>query len=194
MRASVIGVSRGLVERRLSHDVDAARAEGGEADMVEFRTDTAHQFIGKELYVSGLADHRSEAWSRASRRQHSIPTGCTWTWHGRGVEPVRRHDRPGLLMLSLVIYFGHMGGTQPKDTAYALNYGLDRVGSWRRVRTGSRAQSRGAHRLPRARPDRYLQKTTHARGLGARQAGHGRRLAGALVPRADVVMSRHSSR
>jgi acyl dehydratase len=65
-------------------------------------------------------------------------------------------------MLSLVIYFGHMGGTQPKDTAYALNYGLDRVRFLAPVRTGSRVRNHVVLTDFRERaPDRYLQKTTN---------------------------------
>ena len=65
-------------------------------------------------------------------------------------------------MLSLVIYFGHMGGTQPKDTAYALNYGLDRVRFLAPVRTGSRVRNHVVLMDFHERaPGRYLQKTTN---------------------------------
>ena len=64
------------------------------------------------------------------------------------------------------------------------------------VRTGSRVRNHVVLTDFRERaPDRYLQKTTNTLEVeGLEQAGHGRRLAGAVVPRADIVTSRHSSR
>ena len=95
--------------------------------MLEFRTDTAYQFIGKELAVSD--------WLTID--QNMVTTFATTTldpdWmhvdvaRSRESSPYGGTIVQGFLMLSLVIYFGHMGGTQPRDTAYALNYGLDRV-------------------------------------------------------------------
>ena len=130
--------------------------------MVEFRTDTAHQLIGKELYVSD--------WLTIDQQMVTSFATTTLDPDWMHVDVARsRKSSPyggtivqGFLMLSLVIYFGHMGGTQPKDTAYALNYGLDRVRFLAPVQTGSRVRNHVVLTDFRERaPDRYLQKTTN---------------------------------
>src|SRR5262249_33841660 len=148
---------------QLSHDVGCRHGQAKRGDhMVEFRTDTAGQFIGKELYVSD--------WLTIDQKMVTSFATTTLDPDWMHVDVARsRAESPdggtmvqGFLMLSLVIYFGHMGAAQPKDTAYALNYGLDRVRFLAPVRTGSRVRN---HVLladfHEHAPDRYLQKTTN---------------------------------
>src|SRR5262249_23297505 len=94
-----------------------AGAHRGEADMVEGRTDKGQKFIGKELYVSEwLTIDQSMVTSFAT-------TTLDPDWmhvdvaRSRAESPYGGTIVQGFLMLSLVIYFGHMGGAQPKDTA-----------------------------------------------------------------------------
>jgi acyl dehydratase len=130
--------------------------------MVEFRTDTAHQLIGKELAVSDWLTIDQDMVTRFAT------TTLDPDWMHVDVERSRRSSPyggtivQGFLMLSLVIHFGHVGGAQPRDTAYALNYGLDRVRFLAPVRTGSRVRNRVVLADFRGRgPGRYLQRTTN---------------------------------
>ena len=68
----------------------------------------------------------------------------------------------GFLMSSLVIHFSHRCRVLPVDSAYGLNYGIDRARYLTPVRTGSRVRDRILLSDFRERGEnRYLMKTRH---------------------------------
>jgi acyl dehydratase len=129
--------------------------------MIEFRTDTAHELIGQELAVSDWLTIDQEMVTRFATTTLDPDWMHVDVKRSRASSPYGGTIVQGFLMLSLVIYFGHVSGIQPKDTAYALNYGLDRVRFLAPVRTGSRVRNRIVLADFRVRaPGRYLQRTT----------------------------------
>jgi acyl dehydratase len=133
---------------------------------MDFTTDTAARYIGQELSVSD--------WLTISQPQVTGFAECTLDpdWMHVDVERSRRESPyretivQGFLMQSLVIYFLHQANLQPRDTAYGLNYGMDRVRFLVPVVTGSRVRD---HIVltgfsPRGE-GRYLMKTTHTLDL-----------------------------
>ena len=137
---------------------------------MEFRTDNAAQYIGRELAVSD--------WLTISQAQVTGFANSTLDpdWMHVDVERSRRESPygetivQGFLMQSLVIYFLHTANLQPNDTAYGLNYGMDRVRFLVPVVTGSRVRDRIVLTdfSPRG-VDRYLMKTTHTLELEGSQ-------------------------
>ncbi|MGH6954048.1 MAG: MaoC family dehydratase [Alphaproteobacteria bacterium] len=130
--------------------------------MLDYRIDNAHQFIGKELAVSD--------WLRIDQPMVTTFANTTLDPDWMHVDVARsRRESPyggtivqGFLMLSLVIHFGHVLGTQPKDTAYGLNYGLDKVRFLAPVLVGARVRNHVVLADFRERsPGRYLQRTTN---------------------------------
>ena len=68
----------------------------------------------------------------------------------------------GFLMSSLVIHFSHRCGIIPVDSAYGLNYGMDRVRYLTPVLTGNRVRDRILLSDFRERGrNRYLMSTRH---------------------------------
>jgi acyl dehydratase len=130
--------------------------------MIDFRIATARQYIGKELFVSD--------WTVIT--QEMVTGFATATldpdWMHVDVERSRRESPyggtivQGFLMQSLIIYFTHVAELQPSDTAYGLNYGMDKVRFLAPVPTGSRVRDRiTLTDFQERSPGRYLHKSTH---------------------------------
>ena len=130
--------------------------------MIDFRIATARQYIGKELFVSD--------WTVITQEMVTGFAAATLDpdWMHVDVERSRRESPyggtivQGFLMQSLVIYFTHVAGLQPSDTAYGLNYGMDKVRFLAPVPTGARVRDRiTLTDFQERSPGRYLQKSTH---------------------------------
>lgn len=130
--------------------------------MLDFRTDNAVSHIGKELFVSD--------WTPITQKQVTGFAEATFDldWMHVDVERSRRESPyketivQGFLMQSLVIYFNHQANLVPADTAYGLNYGMDKVRFLLPVPTGSRVRDRIVLTDFHERsPGRFMQRSTH---------------------------------
>ena len=129
---------------------------------MQLTIDTAADHIGEEV---ALTD-----WLTITQEMVDGFAGATLDpdWMHVDVERSQRESPfegtivQGFLMSSLVIYFSHHCGVVPADSAYGLNYGIDRARYLTPVRTGSRVRDRIVLCDFHERGEnRYLMKTRH---------------------------------
>ena len=127
------------------------------------------------LTIDSAADHVGEEvatsdWITVTQEMVDAFAGATLDRDWMHVDVARsRRESPfegtivqGFLMSSLVIHFSHRCGILPVDSAYGLNYGIDRARYLTPVRTGSRVRDRILLSDFRERgANRYLMKTRH---------------------------------
>ena len=127
------------------------------------------------LTIDSAADHVGEEvatsdWITVTQEMVDAFAGATLDRDWMHVDVARsQRESPfgdtivqGFLMSSLVIHFSHRCGILPVDSAYGLNYGIDRARYLTPVRTGSRVRDRILLSDFRERgANRYLMKTRH---------------------------------
>jgi acyl dehydratase len=110
--------------------------------MVELTLANAESLVGEELAVTDWLTITQEMVDGFAR------SGLDPDWMHVDVERSKREGPfggtivQGFLISSLVIYFSEEGGAIPKDAAYGLNYGTDKVRYLTPVLTGARVRDR----------------------------------------------------
>jgi len=129
-----------------------------------FLIDNAEDFVGPELVVSD--------WITITQDEVNKFGESTFHDHWMHVDAERSNrESPyggtlvqGFLMSSLIVRFIDITGLRPADSAYALNYGYDRVRYLAPVITGESVRLRDRISLVSVEsrgPDRKLMKTIH---------------------------------
>ena len=130
----------------------------------QFLIENAEQYVGQELVVSD--------WVTITQEQVTTFGEITNHLHWMHLDAARAtRESPyggtlvqGFLMSSLLVQFNDMTGLRPADSAYALNYGYDRVRYLAPVVTGDGVRLRDRISLLSVEPKgdgRKLMKTSH---------------------------------
>ncbi len=130
----------------------------------EFLIENAEDYVGQELVVSD--------WVTITQEEVSKFGEATFHDHWMHMDAERSNrESPyggtlvqGFLMSSLIVRFIDTTGLRPADSAYALNYGFDKVRYLAPVVTGDEVRLRDRITLERVEPrgpDRKLMKTVH---------------------------------
>ncbi len=130
--------------------------------MKRFTIETAPSLIGQKL---GTTD-----WLTITQEQVDGFAEATLDldWMHIDVERSRKESPyggtivQGFLNMSLVIYFAHSSGAQPRDVSYGLNYGIDRGRFLTPVLVGSRVRDHiTLTGFEQREENRYLMKSSH---------------------------------
>lgn len=124
---------------------------------------TAEDFVGRELAVSDwmpLDQARVNMFAEATRHTHWMHTDPE---RAARESPYGGSLAHGFLMLSLISHFIDACDLRPADSAYALNYGVDKVRFLAPVVVGDGVRVRDRIKLLSAEPrkDGLLARTAH---------------------------------
>jgi len=130
----------------------------------QFLIENAEQFVGQELVISD--------WVTITQDQVTTFGEITNHLHWMHLDAERATEESpyggtlvqGFLMSSLIVRFNDMTGLRPADSAYALNYGFDKVRYLAPVVTGAGVRLRDRISLISVEPreeGRKLMKTSH---------------------------------
>lgn len=130
----------------------------------QFLIDNAEDFVGQELVVSDwitITQEHVDKFGQSTFHDH---------WMHMDVDRSNRESPyggtlvQGFLMSGLIVRFIDISGLRPADSAYALNYGFDKVRYLAPVVTASGVRLRDRITLDRVEPrgpGRKLMKTVH---------------------------------
>ncbi len=94
---------------------------------IDFRIANAHEFVGRELAVSDwitIDQDRVDKFGEATEHTHWLHCDPA---RAAAEGPYGGTLAHGFLLVGLISRFIGMTGTRPADSAFSLNYGLDKV-------------------------------------------------------------------